>query len=172
MGRDDRRARGRPTCDGGVGPGRRQRRGADGQRIEERLRIRVQARSEGRRNELIGDSGRARRVPGGNPRRRRDKAMNIASVMQQAKEMQDRLKAQMAQLRVEATAGGGMVTVVVDGTKQLQSIRIDPEVVSKDDVEMLQDLIAAAVNDAHRKVDEQLGQTMSGMFGGLKIPGL
>ena len=98
--------------------------------------------------------------------------MNIADVMQQAKEMQERLKKQMAELRVEATAGGGMVTVVVDGTKHLQSITIDPEVVSKDDVEMLQDLIAAAVNDAHRKVDEQLGQSMSGMFGGLKIPGL
>jgi DNA-binding YbaB/EbfC family protein len=98
--------------------------------------------------------------------------MNIATVMQQAKQMQERLQKQMADLRVEATAGGGMVTVVVDGTKQLQSIRIDPEVVSKDDVEMLQDLIAAAVNDANRKVDEQLGQSMSGMFGGLKIPGL
>jgi DNA-binding YbaB/EbfC family protein len=98
--------------------------------------------------------------------------MNIATVMQQAKEMQERLKKQMADLRVEATAGGGMVTVVVDGTKQLQSIKIDPEVVSKDEVEMLQDLITAAINDAHRKVDEQLGQSMSGMFGGLKIPGL
>ena len=98
--------------------------------------------------------------------------MNIASVMQQAKEMQDRLKKQMSELRVEATAGGGMVTVVVDGTKQLRSIRIDPDVVSKEDVEMLQDLIVAAVNDAHRKVDDQLGQSMSGLFGGLKIPGL
>ena len=98
--------------------------------------------------------------------------MNIATVMQQAKEMQDRLRKQMAELRVEATAGGGMVTVVVNGTKQLQSIAIDPEVVSKDDVEMLQDLIAAAVNDAGRKVDEQLGQSMSGLMGGLKIPGL
>ena len=65
-----------------------------------------------------------------------------------------------------------MVTVVVNGSKQLQSLRIDPEVVSKDDVEMLQDLILAAVNDAHRKVDEQLGQSMSGLLGGLKIPGL
>ena len=78
----------------------------------------------------------------------------------------------MADLRVEATAGGGMVTVVVNGTKQVQSITIDPEVVSKDDVEMLQDLIVAAVNDAIRKVDEQLGQSMSGLLGGLKIPGL
>ena len=98
--------------------------------------------------------------------------MNIQSMMQQAKEMQERLQKQMAELRVEATAGGGMVTVVVNGTKQLQSIAIDPEVISKDDVEMLQDLIVAAVNDANRKVDEQLGQSMSGLMGGLKIPGL
>lgn len=98
--------------------------------------------------------------------------MNIQSMMQQAKEMQERLQRQMADLRVEATAGGGMVTVVMNGTKQLQSIVIDPEVVSKDDVEMLQDLIVAAVNDANRKVDEQLTQSMSGLMGGLKIPGL
>jgi len=75
-------------------------------------------------------------------------------------------------MRVEATAGGGMVTVAVNGTKQLQRLTIDPEVVSKDDVEMLQDLIVAAINDANRKVDEQLGQSMSGLMGGLKIPGL
>jgi DNA-binding YbaB/EbfC family protein len=65
-----------------------------------------------------------------------------------------------------------MVTVVVSGHKQLQSIRLDPEVVSKDDVEMLQDLIVAAVNDAHRKVDEALASQMQGMMGGLRIPGL
>jgi nucleoid-associated protein EbfC len=98
--------------------------------------------------------------------------MDIQSMMKQAQEMQERLKKQMTDLRVEATAGGGMVTVTVTGTKQLQSIRIDPEVVSKDDVEMLQDLIVAAINDAGRKVDEQLGQSMSGLMGGLKIPGL
>jgi hypothetical protein len=98
--------------------------------------------------------------------------MNIESMMQQARQMQERLQKQMADLRVEATAGGGMVTVVLTGTKQLHSIRIDPEVVSKEDVEMLQDLIVAAVNDANRKVDEQLGQSMSGLMGGLKIPGL
>jgi DNA-binding YbaB/EbfC family protein len=98
--------------------------------------------------------------------------MNIQSMMEQAKQMQERLQKQMAELRVEATAGGGMVTVVLNGAKQLQSIRIDPEVVSKDDVEMLQDLIVAAVNDANRKVDDQLGQSMSGLMGGLKIPGL
>ncbi|OFW35521.1 MAG: nucleoid-associated protein, YbaB/EbfC family [Acidobacteria bacterium RIFCSPLOWO2_12_FULL_67_14] len=98
--------------------------------------------------------------------------MNIQSMMKQAQEMQERLKQQMAEMRVEATAGGGMVTVVMNGTKQVQSIRIDPEVVSRDEVEMLQDLIVAAVNDAARRVDEQLGQTMSGLMGGLKIPGL
>ena len=98
--------------------------------------------------------------------------MNIQDRMKQAQEMQQRLQKQMGDMRVEATSGGGMVTVVVNGTKQMQSITIDPEVVSKEDVEMLQDLIVAAFNDAARKVDEQLGQSMSGLMGGLKIPGL
>jgi DNA-binding YbaB/EbfC family protein len=98
--------------------------------------------------------------------------MDIQNMMKQAQEMQARLQKQMGDMRVEATAGGGMVTVVLTGGKQLQSITIDPEVVSKDDVEMLQDLIVAAINDANRKVDEQLGQSMSGLMGGLKIPGL
>jgi DNA-binding YbaB/EbfC family protein len=98
--------------------------------------------------------------------------MNIQKMMQQAQEMQERLQKQMADMHVEATAGGGMVTVVVSGHKQLQSLTIDPEVVSKDDVEMLQDLIVAAINDAHRKVDEALAQHMGGLMGGLKIPGL
>ena len=98
--------------------------------------------------------------------------MNILEVMQQARQMQEQLQKRMSELRVEASAGGGMVTVVVNGAKQVQSIRLDPEVVSKDEIEMLQDLIAAAINDASRKVDEQLGQSMSGLLGGLKIPGL
>jgi DNA-binding YbaB/EbfC family protein len=98
--------------------------------------------------------------------------MNIQQMMKQAQQMQERLQKQMAELRVEASAGGGMVTVVMNGAKQLQQIKIDPEVVSKDDVEMLQDLILAAVNDAARKVDEAMSQQMGGMLGGLKIPGL
>ena len=98
--------------------------------------------------------------------------MNIMDMMRQAKEMQERLQQQMAEVQVEATAGGGMVTVVMNGAKQVQSILIDPAVVSKDDVEMLQDMIVAALNDAQRKVDERLGQSMSGLLGGLKIPGL
>jgi DNA-binding YbaB/EbfC family protein len=93
-------------------------------------------------------------------------------MMKQAQQMQERLQKQMAELKVEATAGGGMVTVVMSGGKQLLSLKIDPEAVSKDDVEMLQDLILAAVNDAQRKVDEALQQQMGGMMGGLKIPGL
>ena len=95
--------------------------------------------------------------------------MNIQQVMKQAQQMQERLQKQMAELRVEATAGGGMVTVVVNGAKQLQSIKIDPEVVSKEDVEMLQDMILAAVNDAQRKVDEELASKMGGLVPGMKF---
>ena len=98
--------------------------------------------------------------------------MNIQKMMQQAQQMQERLQKQMADLRIEASAGGGMVTVVVSGHKHVLQIKIDPEVVSKDDVEMLQDLIVAAINDAHRKVDEALASQMQGLMGGLRIPGL
>ena len=98
--------------------------------------------------------------------------MNIQKMMQQAQEMQERLQKRMGEMSVEATAGGGMVTVTVSGHKNLLSVKLDPEVVSKDDIEMLQDLIVAAVNDAQRKVDEALAGQMQGMMGGLKIPGL
>jgi DNA-binding YbaB/EbfC family protein len=94
--------------------------------------------------------------------------MNIQQMMKQAQQMQERLQQQMAELRVEVSAGGGMVTVVVNGAKQIQSLKIDPEVVSKDDVEMLQDLILAAVNDAQRKVDEAMAQKMGGMIPGFR----
>jgi nucleoid-associated protein EbfC len=97
--------------------------------------------------------------------------MNIQNMMKQAQEMQERLQQQMSELTVQATAGGGMVTVTVNGHKHLQKISIDPEVVSKEDIGMLQDLIVAAVNDAHRKVDDALKQKMGGMLGGLGLPG-
>ena len=90
--------------------------------------------------------------------------MNIQQMMKQAQQMQERLQKQMAELRVEGNAGGGMVTVVIDGAKQIQSLKIDPEAVSKDDVEMLQDLIVAAINDAQRKADEEMRQNMGGML--------
>ena len=98
--------------------------------------------------------------------------MNIQAMMKQAQEMQERLQREMSDLTVQATAGGGMVTVTVNGHKHLQQITIDPDVVSKDDVGMLQDLIVAAVNDAHRKVDEAIKQKMGGLLGGLGLPGL
>jgi nucleoid-associated protein EbfC len=97
--------------------------------------------------------------------------MNIQNMMKQAQEMQERLQQQMSELTVQATSGGGMVTVTVNGHKHLQKISIDPEVVSKEDIGMLQDLIVAAVNDAHRKVDDALKQKMGGMLGGLGLPG-
>src|SRR5881396_3503408 len=98
--------------------------------------------------------------------------MDIRQMMKQAQQMQERLQKQMAELRVEGNAGGGMVTVVVNGAKEIQSLKIDPEAVSKDDVEMLQDLIVAALNDGYRKADEEMQKAMGGMMGGLKIPGM
>src|SRR5215211_1131573 len=100
--------------------------------------------------------------------------MNIQQMMKQAQQMQERMQKQMADMRIEATSGGGMVTVVMNGSKQVLSLTIDPEAVSKEDVEMLQDLILAAINDGSRKADEALSQQMSGLLGGMpggmKIP--
>jgi|SRR5579864_288014 DNA-binding YbaB/EbfC family protein len=96
----------------------------------------------------------------------------MQQVMKQAQQVQERLQKQMADARVEGNAGGGMVTVVVNGAKEVQALKIDPEVVSKEDVEMLQDLVVAALNDAYRKADEEMQKNMGGMMGGFKIPGL
>ena len=99
--------------------------------------------------------------------------MNIQDMMKQAQQMQERLQKEMHALSVEGNAGGGMVTVRVNGGKQVQSLTIDPEVVSKDEVVMLQDLIVAAINDAHRKADEAMAQAMGGMLPpGMKLPGM
>ena len=99
--------------------------------------------------------------------------MNIPEMMKQAQQMQERLQKEMTAVRVEGNAGGGMVTVLINGAKQVQSIAIDPEVVSKDDVGMLQDLIVAAINDAQRKADEAMAQKMGGMLPpGMKLPGM
>ena len=88
----------------------------------------------------------------------------MQQMMKQAQQMQERLQKEMSALRIEATAGGGAVTVVIDGDKQLLSLKIDPDAVSKDDVEMLQDTIVAAVNDAHRQVEAAMKQKMGGML--------
>jgi DNA-binding YbaB/EbfC family protein len=99
--------------------------------------------------------------------------VNIQDMMKKAQQMQEQLQKQMSELRVEGNAGGGMVTVVINGAKQVQSVKIDPEVVSKDDVGMLQDLIVAALNDAHRKADEEMTRNVGGILPpGLKLPGM
>jgi DNA-binding YbaB/EbfC family protein len=97
---------------------------------------------------------------------------NLQKMLKTAKDMQEKLQKELAELRVEGSSGGGMVTVTLDGQKNLISVRLDPEVVNKDDVEMLQDLIIAAFNDATSKVDEHLSQKLGALGGGFKIPGL
>lgn len=99
----------------------------------------------------------------------------FGGLMKQAQELQERMakmQEEAAEKTVEATAGGGMVTVVVNGRQEVLSVKIDPEVVNPDDVEMLQDLVIAAVNDGIRKTQEAMSEQMKGMTGGMKIPGL
>ena len=97
--------------------------------------------------------------------------MNIKQLMKQAQQMQEQMQRQMASIRVEGTAGGGMVKAEMGGNKELLSITIDKEAVDPDDVEMLQDLVKAAINEAARKVDEEMQSSMGAMTGGMKIPG-
>jgi nucleoid-associated protein EbfC len=97
---------------------------------------------------------------------------NPQQLMKQMQKMQERMQKEMAELQVEATSGGGMVKVAMDGNKVVRSLAIDPEVVSKDDVEMLQDLVMAAVNECSRKVEEALQEKLGGLAGGMKIPGM
>jgi DNA-binding YbaB/EbfC family protein len=98
--------------------------------------------------------------------------MNPLQMMRQAQQLQERMQQEMATIRVEGAAGGGMVSVVVNGHKQVQSLKIDPESLTTGDVEMLQDLIVAAVNDALRKVDDELKNKVGGIMSGLGLPGL
>jgi DNA-binding YbaB/EbfC family protein len=93
---------------------------------------------------------------------------NMQAVMQQAQQMQDKLQREIAQIKVEATAGGGMVTVTMDGQKNLLKVKIDPEVAG--DVEMLQDMIVAASNEAVKKVDEEVQGKTRGLLGGMGLP--
>ena len=93
---------------------------------------------------------------------------NMQQMMQQAQKMQEKLHQEIALIKVEATAGGGMVTAQMDGQKNLLSVKIDPEVAG--DVEMLQDLVVAAVNEAAKKVDDEIKQKMGGMLGGMGLP--
>ncbi len=95
--------------------------------------------------------------------------------MQQVKALQDKMakmQEELAHRTVEGSAGGGMVSVVVNGRQEIQSIRIEPQVVNPEDIDMLQDLVAAAVNDGLRKSQEMAAQEMANLAGGLNIPGL
>lgn len=98
--------------------------------------------------------------------------MNIKHLMKQAQQMQEQMQQKMANLKVEGSAGGGMVTVVMSGSKEVLSVKLEKEAVDPEDVEMLQDLITAAVNEAGRKVDETMQDQLGGLAGGMKIPGL
>jgi DNA-binding YbaB/EbfC family protein len=90
-------------------------------------------------------------------------------MMKQLQQAQERLQTQIAAILVEASAGGGVVKVEMDGQKQLRSLKIDPEVVNRDDVEMLQDLVLSAVNEAARKVEARIQEKVGGLTGGMKI---
>lgn len=96
----------------------------------------------------------------------------MQQILKQVQQFQEQLQRQLDELVVEASAGGGMVSVKMNGQKQLHEVRIDPEVFASQDLEMLQDLILAAVNEASRKVDEQLASQMGNLAGGLNLPGL
>lgn len=97
--------------------------------------------------------------------------MNIKQLMKQAQQLQDQMQRQMASLKVEGTSGGGMVKVEMTGNKEIVSVFIDKEAVDPNDVDMLQDLVKAAVNEAVRKVDEEMQSSVGSMTGGMKIPG-
>ena len=94
--------------------------------------------------------------------------LNIQQMMKQAQQMQEKMAKEMEELVVEASAGGGVITVQMRGNHEVVAVKIDPEAVKEDDVEMLQDMIVAAINEANRKVEE----AMKGKLGGMLPPGL
>ena len=93
---------------------------------------------------------------------------NMQQMMRQAQQMQEKLQQEIALIKVEASAGGGMVTVQMDGQKNMLGVKIDPEVAG--DLEMLQDMIVAAANEAVKKVDDEIKGKMGGMLGGMGLP--
>lgn len=93
---------------------------------------------------------------------------NMQAMMKQAQRMQEQLQQEIAAIRVETSTGGGMVTVKMDGQKRVLDVKIDPEAAG--DIEMLQDMVLAAVNEASKKVDEEAQTKMGGLLGGLGLP--
>ena len=96
---------------------------------------------------------------------------NLQEMLAQARQQAEKLQEKMQQITVEASSGGGSVTVKMNGQKQVLGVVIEPEVVKSGDIEMLQDLVVAAVNEAVRKVDEAMKSSLGGMFGGMGLPG-
>jgi nucleoid-associated protein EbfC len=99
-------------------------------------------------------------------------SFNLQEMLSQARKQYDVLQKKLQETVIESSSGGGSVTVKMDGRKQVLNIKIDPEVVKSGDVEMLQDLVTAAINEAARRVDETMQSTVGGMLGGMGIPGL
>jgi nucleoid-associated protein EbfC len=99
-------------------------------------------------------------------------SFNLQEMLSQARKQYDVLQKKLQETVIESSSGGGSVTVKMDGRKQVLNIKIDPEVVKSGDVEMLQDLVTAAVNEAARRVDETMQSTVGGMLGGMGIPGM
>ncbi len=103
------------------------------------------------------------------------KGGGLGQMMKQAQKMQAKImkiQEEMAERSVEASSGGGMVTVTANGKQEILSIRIEPEVVDPEDVEMLQDLVAAAVNEALKKAQEMVAEEMAKVTGGMQLPGM
>ena len=96
--------------------------------------------------------------------------LNIQAMMKQAQQMQEKMAREMEELRVDASAGGGVVTVEMKGDHEIISLKVDPEIVKENDVEMLQDMIVAAVSEGIKQVDAQIQQKMGGMLGGMGLP--
>jgi DNA-binding YbaB/EbfC family protein len=98
--------------------------------------------------------------------------MNIGKMMKDLQKMQSKLQAEIETLEVEATSGGGVVSARMSGQKELLSLKLSPEAVTPDDLELLEDLVIAAVNEAGRKVDEEIRELTQGMAPGMGIPGM
>jgi DNA-binding YbaB/EbfC family protein len=96
---------------------------------------------------------------------------NLQEMMAQAKQHAEEIQKKMAQTVVEASAGGGSVIVKMNGQKQVLAVKIEPEVVKSGDVEMIQDLVMAALNEASRRVDQAMQSSLGGMLGGMGLPG-
>lgn len=100
---------------------------------------------------------------------------NMQGMMKKVQKMQKEMQKMQEELKtktVEATVGGGVLTIVMNGEKNVESVHIDPSIINAEDVEMLEDLVVAAVNEANQKVDDMMAQEMSKITGGMKLPGM